>query len=79
MQYFWANKPVETVNELPRCTIRIPVRSARARPDVIVVMPWNLRDEVIPILAERCRWGASAAIVIPRLEVIDLDELAATS
>ncbi len=49
------------------------------RPDVIVVMPWNLRDEIVPFLAERCRWGARAAIAIPRLEVIELDGLAATS
>jgi len=40
------------------------------RPDVIVVLPWNLSEEVIAQLAYARSWGARFVRAIPRLEEI---------
>jgi SAM-dependent methyltransferase len=41
-----------------------------ARPDVILIMPWNLRDEIGRQLARTRDWGARLVVAIPRLEVV---------
>jgi SAM-dependent methyltransferase len=45
-------------------------RLAETRPDVILIMPWNLRAEVVEQLAYTREWGARLVVAIPRLEVI---------
>ncbi|HTL01286.1 MAG TPA: class I SAM-dependent methyltransferase [Vicinamibacterales bacterium] len=54
---------------------RIPIvdeqRLERERPDLVVVLPWNLRDEVIEQLQYVRSWGAKFVVAIPALEVID--------
>jgi SAM-dependent methyltransferase len=47
-----------------------PERLADVRPDVILIMPWNLRDEIIGQLAYARAWGARLVLAIPGLEVI---------
>jgi hypothetical protein len=47
-----------------------PDRLAERQPDYIVVLPWNLRDEILGQLADARRWGARFVIPIPQLEVI---------
>jgi SAM-dependent methyltransferase len=42
------------------------------RPDEILVLPWNLREEITDQLAEAGDWGAQLVFPIPRLEVVDL-------
>ncbi len=39
------------------------------RPDVIVVMPWNLRAEITDQLAYTRSWGAELVVALPHLEV----------
>jgi SAM-dependent methyltransferase len=41
-----------------------------ARPDVILIMPWNLRNEIATQLAYAREWGARLVVAIPSLEVI---------
>ena len=41
-----------------------------ARPDVILIMPWNLRTEIATQLAYAREWGARLVVAIPSLEVI---------
>lgn len=52
---------------------RIPIRSEdhlkADRPDVVLVLPWNLRDEVVAQLAYVREWGGRFAVAVPRLEV----------
>jgi hypothetical protein len=54
--------------------MRIPVlppeRIASERPDVIVVLPWNLRREISEQLAWTAEWGATLAFPLPRLETL---------
>jgi len=41
------------------------------RPDVIVVMPWNLRKEIADQLSYTKAWGARLVVAIPHVEVVD--------
>ena len=47
-----------------------PIASTLDRPDVIVIMPWNLRTEIAKKLAYTAAWGARLVVPIPRLEVL---------
>jgi SAM-dependent methyltransferase len=47
-----------------------PDRLAETRPDVILILPWNLRDEIAEQLSYTRSWGARLAVPIPRIEVI---------
>lgn len=47
-----------------------PERLDEVRPEVILIMPWNLRDEIARQLAYTRSWGARLVVAIPNLEVI---------
>lgn len=52
---------------------RIPIvgeeRIAKERPDLIVILPWNIRDEVIAQLDYAREWGAKFVTAIPELRL----------
>jgi SAM-dependent methyltransferase len=52
---------------------RIPIVAAeqveRDRPDFILILPWNLRDEIVQQLSGAKAWGARFVTAIPRLEI----------
>jgi hypothetical protein len=55
---------------------RIPIHPvdalARARPDFVWILPWNLRDEIIDQLRDEVSsWGGAFVVAIPRLEVTE--------
>ncbi|MFC7404475.1 methyltransferase domain-containing protein [Georgenia alba] len=54
---------------------RIPVvdvdRIEQERPDLILVLPWNLREEITGQLSGVGRWGGRLVFAQPRLTVID--------
>jgi hypothetical protein len=47
-----------------------PEHLAETRPDYILVLPWNLRDEIIQQLGYVKSWGGRLVFPIPSLEVI---------
>ncbi len=53
---------------------RIPVfpveKIAAARPDYVLILPWNLREEIIRQLAYVREWGGRFVVPIPAVEVI---------
>ncbi|QJY50651.1 class I SAM-dependent methyltransferase [Pseudonocardia broussonetiae] len=53
---------------------RIPVcpveRIAHDRPDYVLVLPWNLRDELVEQLSYVREWGGRLVFPIPRLEIV---------
>jgi hypothetical protein len=53
---------------------RIPIHSVdrleKDRPDVIVVLPWNLATEITEQLAYTAEWGAQLAIPLPHLQIV---------
>ena len=46
-----------------------PEKIAETRPDYVLVLPWNLKDEIIGQLQYVRRWGARFVIPIPQLTV----------
>jgi hypothetical protein len=53
---------------------RIPIRGPEAieaaRPDYVLILPWNLRDEIMDQLAAVRDWNGRFVVPIPALEVI---------
>lgn len=54
---------------------RIPIHSPQFldadRPDLVVVLPWNLRTELTGALAHIGQWGGKLVFALPELAVID--------
>jgi SAM-dependent methyltransferase len=48
-----------------------PQRLAETRPDYILILPWNLKEEIIEQLAYARQWGAKFVVPIPELTVCD--------
>lgn len=52
---------------------RIPIRSpgaiAEARPDYLLILPWNLRDEIAAEMTLIREWGGKFVVPIPTVEV----------
>lgn len=54
-----------------RIPITCPDRVAETRPDYLVILPWNIRDEVMTQMAHVRSWGGRFVVPGPRLEVIE--------
>jgi len=50
--------------------IRAPEAIAAARPDYLLILPWNLRDELLAKLAFIRAWGGRFVLPIPHLQVL---------
>lgn len=50
--------------------IRPPDAVAQARPDYLLILPWNLRDELVAKLAFIREWGGRFVLPIPHLQVL---------
>lgn len=44
------------------------------RPERILILPWNLRDEIITQLSYVQKWGASLVTAVPQLEVVEVSD-----
>ena len=54
-----------------RIPIVAPERIAETRPDLVLILPWNLRDEIVEHMGHIGEWGARFVVPIPRVELID--------
>src|SRR5579859_627059 len=52
--------------------IYAPEHLARTKPDYILVLPWNLRDEISHQLSYVGSWGGKLVFPIPELEVVSM-------
>jgi SAM-dependent methyltransferase len=48
-----------------------PEHIAETKPDYVLIMPWNLRDEIVGSLGYVAEWGAKLVVGIPTTQVID--------
>jgi hypothetical protein len=48
-----------------------PEQLAETKPDYVLILPWNLRDEIVAQLAYVREWGGRFVVPIPEVEVID--------
>jgi SAM-dependent methyltransferase len=53
-----------------RIPIYAPERIDQTRPEYLLILPWNLREEIIGQLQRIRAWGGRFVIPIPRLEVL---------
>jgi SAM-dependent methyltransferase len=47
-----------------------PEKLRETRPDYILILPWNLKDEIVEQMAHVREWGARFVVPIPRVEVL---------
>jgi SAM-dependent methyltransferase len=50
--------------------IKHPDALEQDRPDYILILPWNLKDEIVKQLAHTREWGAKFIIPIPQVHVV---------
>jgi 2-polyprenyl-3-methyl-5-hydroxy-6-metoxy-1,4-benzoquinol methylase len=72
LAYTVDRSPVKQGKFLPGTHIPIygPERLEQTRPDYILVLPWNLRDEISQQLGYVRSWGGRLVFPIPALEVV---------
>lgn len=71
LPYTVDNNPAKQGHLLPG--VHIPILSAdvleKDRPDILLILPWNLRDEIANHYAFIRNWGGRFAVPVPRLEI----------
>jgi SAM-dependent methyltransferase len=53
-----------------RIPIYAPERLHETKPDMVLILPWNLRNEISSQLASVRGWGGRLAVAVPRIEVL---------
>ncbi len=41
------------------------------KPDYLLILPWNIKDEIIEQMSHIREWGGQFVVPIPQVEVID--------
>jgi hypothetical protein len=71
LSYVVDRNPAKQGKFLPGC--RIPIMTEaylkENQPDYVVILPWNLREEVMAQLAYIREWGGRFVTAVPALEV----------
>ncbi len=72
LQYTVDRNPYKQGMFLPgtHIPIRHPEVLEQDRPDYILILPWNLKDEIAAQLAFAREWGARFVVPIPRVQVL---------
>jgi len=73
LDYTVDRNPYKQGKFLPGTHIEIfaPEKIAETRPDYVLILPWNLKHEVIEQLAYVRAWGGKFVVPIPELKVYD--------
>ena len=71
LDYTVDRNPKKQGNYLPgsRIPIHSPEMIRQTRPDYVLILPWNLRDEITAQLAYVREWGCKFVVPIPAVEV----------
>lgn len=48
-----------------------PERLIEARPEYVLILPWNLRDEIVKSMSVVRSWGGRFVVPIPTVEIVD--------
>jgi SAM-dependent methyltransferase len=48
-----------------------PERIFEAKPDYVLILPWNLRNEIVTQMAAIAAWGGKFVVPIPQVRVLD--------
>jgi hypothetical protein len=53
-----------------RIPIHGPDRLRETRPDYVLILPWNLKDEIVEQMADIRSWGGRFVVAIPEVKVL---------
>jgi 2-polyprenyl-3-methyl-5-hydroxy-6-metoxy-1,4-benzoquinol methylase len=72
LEYTVDRSPQKQGRFLPGTHIPVyaPDRLRETRPDYVLILPWNLKDEIVPQLAYVAGWGGKLVLPIPTLQVL---------
>jgi SAM-dependent methyltransferase len=72
IDYTVDRSPHKQGNYLPgsRIPIHPPERIFETRPDYLLILPWNLRDEIMDQMAGIRAWGGQFLVPIPELKIL---------
>jgi SAM-dependent methyltransferase len=72
LSYTVDRNPVKQGCYLPGSHIRIeaPEKIEQTKPDYLVILPWNLKDEIMEQMSFIREWGGKFVVLIPQVEVI---------
>mgnify|MGYP005841271139 CR=1 FL=1 len=73
MEYVVDRSPHKQGRYLPGTHIPIyePEQVAKTKPDYLVVLPWNIKEEVVEQMTHIREWGGRFVVPIPTVEVFD--------
>jgi hypothetical protein len=73
LDYTVDRSPHKQGNFMPgtRIPIRHPDEIARTRPDYLLILPWNLREEIMGQMAHVREWGCRFVVPIPEVKVYE--------
>ncbi|HYN99602.1 MAG TPA: class I SAM-dependent methyltransferase [Actinomycetota bacterium] len=73
VQYVVDLNPHKQDHYLPgtRIPIYAPDRISETKPDYLLILVWNLKDEILKQMGSIREWGGRFVVPIPRVEVID--------
>lgn len=72
IEYTVDRNPYKQGKYLPgsRIPVFAPDRIAETRPDYLLILPWNLREEIVAQMAHIRAWGGRFVVPIPRAAVL---------
>lgn len=72
IEYTVDKNPYKQGRYLPGTRIPIfpPERIAQTRPDYVLILPWNIRDEIVSEMADIRGWGGRFVVPIPQTTVL---------
>jgi hypothetical protein len=50
--------------------VKAPDAIFAARPDYVLILPWNLREEIMEQMRAIRDWGGKFVVPIPRIEIV---------
>ena len=73
IDYVVDRNPYKQGKFLPGSRIPIygPEKISETRPDYVLILPWNIKDEVMKQMAHVREWGARFVVPIPETTVLD--------
>jgi hypothetical protein len=54
-----------------RIPIHGPDRLRETRPDYVLILPWNLKEEIVEQMADVRSWGGRFVVAIPEVRVLE--------
>lgn len=54
-----------------RIPVHAPERLLEARPDYVLILPWNIKDEIMEQMAQVREWGGRFVVAVPEVRVLE--------